>query len=68
MIIDQLKAEYPIQMICDVVGYSRSRYYYQSRTEKERQEEALKKAIAKVAGRYPTYGYRRVTKQLQREG
>ena len=27
--IDQLKAEYPIQVICDVIGYSRSRYYYQ---------------------------------------
>ena len=66
--IDQLKTEYPIQVICDVIGYSRSRYYYQPRTEKERAEEALKKAIADVAGRYPTYGYRRITKQLQREG
>ena len=47
MIIDQLKAEYPIQVICDVIGYSRSRYYYyQRRTEKETEEEALKKALA----------------------
>jgi len=76
MIIDQMKDEYPIQVICDVIGYSRSRYYYQPRTEKETEEEALKKAnrqvgayaIADVAGRYPTYGYRRITKQLQREG
>ena len=68
MIVEQLKDEYPIQVICDVIGYSRSRYYYQPRTEKERQEEGLKKAIADVAGRYPTYGYRRITKQLQREG
>ena len=41
--IDQLKTEYPVQVICDVVGYSRSRYYYQPRTEKESEEEALKK-------------------------
>ena len=68
MIIEQLKDEYPIQVICDVIGYSRSRYYYQPRTEKESKEEALKKAIADVAGRYPMYGYRRITKQLQREG
>jgi transposase InsO family protein len=34
----------------------------------EAKEEELKKAIADVAGRYPTYGYRRITKQLQREG
>ncbi|MEO0888260.1 MAG: IS3 family transposase [Cyanobacteria bacterium J06648_10] len=68
MIIEQLKDEYPIQVICNVIGFSRSRYYYQPRTEKESEEETLKKAIADVAGRYPTYGYRRITKQLQREG
>ena len=68
MIIEQMKAEYPIQAICDVIGYSRSRYYYQPRAEKESEEEVLKKAINNVAGRYPTYGYRRITKQLQREG
>ena len=68
MIVDQMRAEYPIQVICDVIGYSRSRYYYQPRTDKESKEEALKRAIANVAGRYPTYGYRRITKQLQREG
>ena len=68
MIVDQMRGEYPIQVICDVIGYSRSRHYYQPRTEKERQEKLLKKAIADVAGRYPTYGYRRITKQLQREG
>ena len=68
MIVDQMKAKYPIQVICDVIGYSRSRYYYQPQTAKESEEEALKKAIAEVAGRYPTYGYRRITKQLQREG
>ena len=58
--IDQLKVEYPVQVICDVIGYSRSRYYYQPRTAKESEEEALKKAINNVAGRYPTYGYRRI--------
>lgn len=51
MIIDQMKAEYPVQVICNVIGYSRSRYYYQPRTEKESEEEILKKAIADVAGR-----------------
>ncbi len=66
--IEQLKTEYPIQVICDVIGYSRSRYYYQPRTEKQSEEEALKKAITDVAGRHPTYGYRRITKQMQREG
>ena len=68
MMIEQLKTEYPIQVICDVIGYSRSRYYYQARVQKETEEERLKKAISDVAGRYPTYGYRRIATQLQREG
>ena len=66
--IEELKADYPIQTICDVIGYTRSRYYYQTKSDNKIQEEELKKAIINVAGRYPTYGYRRITKQLQREG
>lgn len=66
--IEQLKESYPIQLICDVIGYSRSRYYYEPNSEKGDEEEKLKLAISDVAGRYPTYGYRRITKQLQREG
>ncbi|NJM96053.1 MAG: IS3 family transposase [Phormidesmis sp. RL_2_1] len=68
MMIEQLKGEYPIEVICEVIGYSRSRYYYQSRADKPSAEAVLKDAIINVAGRYPTYGYRRMTKQLQREG
>lgn len=66
--IEPLKTEYPIQVICDVMGYSRSRYYYRPTSANESQAADLKKAIIDVAGRYPTYGYRRITKQLQREG
>jgi transposase InsO family protein len=66
--IEELKADYPIQTICDVIGYPRSRYYYQTKSDNKIQEEELRKAIINVAGRYPTYGYRRITKQLQREG
>jgi putative transposase len=44
--IEQLKTEYPIQVICDVIGYSRSRYYYQPDENKQEKEAALKKAIA----------------------
>ncbi|MEL6941007.1 MAG: IS3 family transposase [Cyanobacteria bacterium J06598_1] len=67
IIIEELRTEYPLQVICDVIGYSRSRYYYQAGEHKKSEEERLKKAITDVAGRYPTYGYRRITKQLQRE-
>ncbi|NJM67322.1 MAG: IS3 family transposase [Acaryochloris sp. RU_4_1] len=67
--VNQLKEHYPIQVICDVIGYSRSRYYYHPNTEDKTQEEAaIKGAIMDIAGRYPIYGYRRITKQLHREG
>jgi putative transposase len=66
--IEQLKVEYPIHVLCAVIGYSRSRYYYQPDEPTKAAESTLKTAIADVAGRYPTYGYRRITKQLQREG
>ena len=66
--IEQLKTDYPIQVICEVIGYSRSRYDYRTKSDKQKQEEDLTKAIIDVAGRHPTYGYRRITKQLQREG
>ena len=59
--IEQLKSEYPLQVICDVIGYSQSRYYYRSDSAKQKQEEDLKKAIIDVAGRYPPYGHRRIT-------
>ena len=43
--IEQLKTAYPIQVICDVIGYSRSRYYYQMKEAKQEKEEELKKAM-----------------------
>ena len=66
--VEALKVDYPIQVICDVIGYSRSCYYYKLKSEEPGQDELLKLAIADVAGRYPTYGYRRITQQLRREG
>ena len=66
--VEILKEDYPVQVICGVIGYSRSRYYYEPSLETKTKDNEFKRAIADVAGRYPTYGYRRITKQLQREG
>ena len=52
--IEQLKGDYPVQVICDVIGYSRSRYYYRTKSAKQTQEEPLKKAIIDVADRKST--------------
>ena len=61
----QLVERYPVKMICQVVGYPRSSYYYRPQ---ERDERDLKAAITELAGEWPTYGYRRMTVQLGREG
>ena len=48
-----------------------SSYYYQPRTdseEKERQDALLRDHIERLHGEFPGYGYRRLGKQLRREG
>ena len=47
-----------------MLGYARSRYYYQPRP---RDEATLQAAIERLAEAWPTYGYRRITALLRRE-
>jgi len=54
---------YPIEQGCDLVGISRSTYYYQSQRKGEPQLEA---DVKLVSGQHPMYGTRRVTHQLRR--
>jgi putative transposase len=61
----RLAAEYPVSLVCGTLDCPRSSYYYQAR---EPDEQALKEAITEVAATWPTYGYRRITAQLRREG
>lgn len=53
-------------MACEILGMSRSSYYYQPSGSPD--EAGLKEAIKQTAAEWPTYGYRRMTRQLQREG
>ena len=59
-----LTEEYPVQVVCEVLGVTRSSYYYQPVEPLD--EAKLRGAIKKTAAEWPTYGYRRITKQLQR--
>ena len=59
-----LSDDYSISLVCDLLGCSRSSYYYQPKLQAE---TGVKSAIEKVASEWPTYGYRRVTKQLHRQ-
>lgn len=65
--IAQLHEErgYPIQLLCDLLNYPRSSYYYGAHP---RDDSRLRATIREVQGQWPTYGYRRITEQLRREG
>ncbi len=60
-----LADDHSVSLVCELLGCSRSSYYYQPN---RKDETEVKSAIEKVAAEWPTYGYRRVTKQLQRKG
>jgi putative transposase len=60
-----LRDRYPMHKLCEVLGVPRSSAYYEPRPDEDR---PLLDALIEVAGQWPTYGYRRLTKQLQRAG
>jgi transposase InsO family protein len=57
--------DYSKKTVCAVLNLSRSSYYYRPQLP---DDETLQAAIREVAGEFPTYGYRRVTAELQRRG
>jgi putative transposase len=63
-VIEKLAVEYPVQIICAVLDFPRSSYYYPAHP---RDDEALKAALREVADEWPTYGYRRLTVQVRRD-
>lgn len=65
--IRQLASEYPVSVLCEVLGVARSTVYYEPQGSKP-DDAALLEAIEQVLMRWPFYGYRRVTAQLKREG
>jgi transposase InsO family protein len=63
--LESLAEEYPVAVACDVLGCSRSTYYYR---EVPADDDRIRQAIRDVAAEFPKYGYRRVTEQLKRQG
>ena len=55
-----------MRQICEVLGINKSTVYYQAKTDPS--EDVLREEIERLAARYPTYGYRRITKLLVRMG
>ena len=52
--------------ICGILGVNRGSFYYHR--QEDPSEALLRSEIEKLAGRYPRYGYRRITQLLQRQG
>ena len=61
----KLAEEYPVALVCQTLGYPRSSYY---RPRPAPAEQGLRQEILRLAETWPTYGYRRLTAQLRREG
>jgi putative transposase len=60
-----LAPDYPVKTICDVIALPRSSYYHKPNLPAD---ESLRTALLAQAEAWPTYGYRRLTVQLRREG
>ena len=68
----ELTETYPVSTVCQVLNLPRSSYYYARRASNDRSqrgsEEDLRTALLREAEAWPTYGYRRITAQLRRQG
>jgi putative transposase len=69
-IAEQLGWEDPLAVVCRVLEVPRSSVYARQHAMPLRraQEPTLRQPIEQIAEQWPTYGYRRVTAQLRREG
>ena len=65
-LISALHKEYSVREICETLGFNRSSFYYHP--QEDPSEDALRSEIETLAGRYPRYGYRRITQLLLRMG
>jgi putative transposase len=61
----KLAQEYPVALVCQTLDYPRSSYYCQGQGG---DDQKLRQGIEAVAETWPTYGYRRITAQLKRQG
>ena len=70
--IAAMRAAYPqlsVRRLCQLVGAGRTWYYTRpSPEEVAARDTALRDAIERIVLAFPGYGYRRVTKALERDG
>jgi transposase InsO family protein len=61
------RGELPLSRACELIGVSRS-WYYQHPTHRPEADLALQDEIENIVTDCPAYGYRRVTRELERRG
>lgn len=82
--IDTLRADHPVALLCQVLDLPRSSFYYPAHSASRlsaspatdsvasetlpTSEETVRAAMEQVLMRWPFYGYRRMLAQLRREG
>jgi transposase InsO family protein len=64
-VIEQLRGGYSDRLLCEALDVHRSSLYHEPRPGEDR---PLREALIALAGQWPTYGYRRLTVMLRREG
>ena len=65
-IVEALRTQHSVREICEVLGFTRSNFYYQPKIDTS--EDILRAEIEKLAAAYPTYGYRCITHLLVKAG
>lgn len=63
--IEQLRGGYSDRLLCESLDVHRSSLYHEPRPGEDRPS---REALIALAGQWPTYGYRRLTVMLRREG
>jgi hypothetical protein len=57
--------DYPVEVVCDVLGLARSTYYEDPKIKEGDIE--LKEAMEKIIMKRPYYGYRRILHEMKRK-
>ena len=63
--IQELAVSYPVSTICKLWQFPRSTYYHHRRAKRDAE---LRQALEQLAAEWPTYGSRRLTAELRRNG
>jgi putative transposase len=64
-VIAILKDDYSTRLLCETLDVHRCNLYHEPRPD---EDQPVKGALRELAGAWPTYGYRRLTVMLRRQG